>query len=45
MEFVTLNNGLKMPLLGLGLYQLHGDACERRVQEAVDLGCRYQSRI
>lgn len=40
MEYVTLNNGLEMPLLGLGVYQLHGEECERCVQAAVELGYR-----
>ena len=31
-EMVTLNNGVKMPLLGMGIYQLHGKACEHAVQ-------------
>ena len=39
-EMVTLNNGVKMPLLGMGIYQLHGKACEHAVQEAIKLGYR-----
>lgn len=37
---VTLNNGIEMPVLGLGLYQLQGTECERCVLEAADLGYR-----
>lgn len=37
---ITLNNGIKMPLLGLGIYQLHGRECEKCVLEAVNMGYR-----
>lgn len=40
METVTLNNGVEMPLLGLGVYKLHGKECEKCVREAVELGYR-----
>lgn len=40
MDFITLNNGIKMPVLGLGIYQLHGKDCERTVLEALELGYR-----
>lgn len=40
MESITLNNGVDMPLLGLGLYQLHGKACEECVLAALELGYR-----
>lgn len=40
METVTLNNGVEMPLLGLGVYQLQGKECEKCVQEAAELGYR-----
>ena len=29
MEYVTLNNGVKMPILGYGVYQVTKDECER----------------
>src|SRR5919199_2766279 len=33
---VTLNNGVAMPLLGFGVYQIHdAEACERSVSEAL----------
>ena len=40
MEYVTLNNGIKMPLLGYGVYQVTNDACERCVRDALDVGYR-----
>lgn len=29
MEYVTLNNGVKMPKLGYGVYQVSNEECER----------------
>ena len=40
MEYVTLNNGVKMPRLGYGVYQLPDVDCERCVREAIDVGYR-----
>lgn len=40
METVTLNNGLKMPILGLGTWALKGQECERVIEEALELGYR-----
>lgn len=41
MEFVTLNNGIKMPLLGFGVFQVpNTDVCERAVLEAIESGYR-----
>lgn len=31
MEYVTLSNGIKMPILGYGVYQVTKDECERCV--------------
>lgn len=31
MEYVTLNNGVKMPILGYGVYQVTKEECERCV--------------
>ena len=28
MEYVTLSNGVKMPILGYGVYQVTKDECE-----------------
>ena len=36
MEYVTLNNGIKMPVLGYGVFQVTGEGCERGVSEAID---------
>lgn len=40
MEFITLNNGVKMPLLGYGVYQVTPEECERCVTDAIDVGYR-----
>lgn len=40
MEYVTLNNGIKMPVLGYGVYQVTNDECERCVLDAVSVGYR-----
>lgn len=40
MEFVTLNNGIKMPVLGYGVYQVTKDECERCVLDALKVGYR-----
>ncbi len=40
MEFVTLNNGIKMPMLGYGVYQVTNDECERCVLDAISVGYR-----
>ncbi|MDU4882413.1 aldo/keto reductase [Clostridium sp.] len=40
MEFVTLNNGVKMPLLGYGVYQISKEECEACVIDAIKVGYR-----
>lgn len=41
MDYVTLNNGVKMPILGYGVYQIPDHAeCERCVLDAIDVGYR-----
>lgn len=40
MEYVTLNNGIKMPMLGYGVYQVSNEECERCVLDAVSVGYR-----
>lgn len=40
MEYVTLNNGVKMPLLGYGVYQTPPEETERCVLEALETGYR-----
>lgn len=41
MEFVTLRNGVKMPILGYGVYQVTKDECERCVTDALEVGYRH----
>lgn len=41
MEYVTLNNGVKMPILGLGVYQIDDlKECENSILTAISLGYR-----
>ncbi len=40
MEYVTLNNGVKMPMLGYGVYQVDPAECERCVSDAFSVGYR-----
>ena len=40
MEYVTLNNGVKMPKLGYGVYQVKNEACEQCVLDAISVGYR-----
>lgn len=41
MDYVSLNNGVKMPQLGFGTYQIRDAAeCERAVLDAIDAGYR-----
>jgi 2,5-diketo-D-gluconate reductase A len=41
MEYITLNNGVKMPVLGYGVYQIEDfKECERCVLEAIEIGYR-----
>lgn len=41
MEFVTLNNGVRMPQLGFGVFQITDPAeCEQAVRDAVEVGYR-----
>jgi len=40
MEFVTLNNGLKMPILGFGVFQIPKEETEKCVLDAIDVGYR-----
>ena len=36
MEYVTLNNGVKMPMLGFGVYQIKKEECKQKVIEAIE---------
>ena len=41
MQHVTLNNGLRMPVLGFGVFQIaDADECQRSVVDAIDAGYR-----
>lgn len=41
MEYITLSNGIKMPMLGLGVFQIpDGAVCERVVIDAIEAGYR-----
>ncbi|MCI7494228.1 MAG: aldo/keto reductase, partial [Ruminococcus sp.] len=40
MKSVTLNNGVKMPILGYGVYQVDRKECERCVSDALEVGYR-----
>lgn len=37
---VTLNNGVKMPIIGYGVYQVTPEECERCVLDAISIGYR-----
>ena len=41
MEYVTLNNGIKMPILGYGVYQVDAEETERCVLDAISVGYRH----
>lgn len=39
-QHVTLNNGIEMPILGFGVYQIPADQTEQAVAEALAAGYR-----
>lgn len=41
MEYVTLSNGVKMPILGYGVYQVTKEECERCVLDVLETGYRH----
>lgn len=41
MDYVTLSNGVKMPQLGFGVYQVSKEECERCVSDALKVGYRH----
>ena len=41
MKYVTLSNGVKMPQLGYGVYQVTQEECERCVLDALEAGYRH----
>ena len=40
MEYLTLNNGVQMPLVGFGTFMLGGENCKNAVAEAIENGYR-----
>ena len=40
MQTITLNNGVRVPLVGFGVYQIEQKDCERCVREALEVGYR-----
>lgn len=40
MEYIKLNNGVEMPMLGYGVYQISQQECERCVEDALSVGYR-----
>ena len=40
MEYATLNNGVRMPRVGYGVYQVSSEECERCVLDALEVGSR-----
>ena len=41
MRTVTLNNGVEMPILGFGVYQIPAEQTEQAVSEALEVGYRH----
>lgn len=41
MDYVTLHNGVKMPQLGYGVFQVTKEECERCVLDALNVGYRH----
>lgn len=41
MDYITLRNGVKMPQLGYGVYQVTKEECERCVLDALEVGYRH----
>lgn len=40
MEYITLSNGVKMPMLGYGCFLISPEECERCVSDAIEVGYR-----
>ena len=40
MNYITLSNGIKMPVLGYGVYQVTKEDAERCVSDALEVGYR-----
>lgn len=41
MQTITLNNGVQMPILGFGVFQVPAEECERVVSDALEVGYRH----
>ncbi|HYO17876.1 MAG TPA: aldo/keto reductase [Dermatophilaceae bacterium] len=41
MQYVTLNNGVEMPILGFGVYQIPPEETEQAVSDALEVGYRH----
>ena len=42
MEFQTLNNGIKIPVLGFGVWQIFDQKeCQKAVEDALSVGFRF----
>lgn len=41
MEYIRLNNGVEVPLLGYGVFLVSPDQCKRCVSEALEVGYRH----
>ncbi len=41
MEYATLNNGVKMPILGFGVFKIPKEDTERCVLDAIKVGYRH----
>jgi len=39
-EYVTLNNGVKMPVIGYGVYLVDPSECAKSVKEAIEVDYR-----
>lgn len=39
-QYTTLSNGIKMPLLGLGVYDMYNEEVEQAVSDALEIGYR-----
>jgi len=40
MEYLTLNSGIKMPMVGFGTWDIRGEAGKRCILEALEVGYR-----
>ena len=44
MEYLTLNNGIKMPMAGIGVFLMSPAEAEASVESALKSGVRYRQR-